>query len=193
MQADNYRIKLFCVKPLFSLILIVVIACNVWAWQLLFQKTKYEIRKEQRELLLAGIPDEQVEIIIIPNILADKKHAPNFKRVKDWEICYQGKMFDFSKEERLKDSTVFYGITDHKENKLLADVKESLKNSHRVPLSKSPIPHFYNFLLDIHAVISQKRNCRLVLDAKFLKQNNRISPLISRQRKPETPPPQSLG
>src|SRR6056297_3132826 len=140
-------------KRTLAIILCLVFLSTLCGYLVVFKTLRHQIKKEQRQLLLSGIPASQVEIMAVP--FDDIHHGRNFERVKDWEICYKECMFDFFKEVETEDTVYFYGITDHKENKLLARLKKDIKN-HNVPLA--PNTKTSRFLKQLNQLTSILQN-----------------------------------
>jgi hypothetical protein len=158
---------------------------------MIYHAMRFQIKKEQRAKLLHGIPESQVEIIAVENSLLNKE-SDEFKRVKEWEICYRGSMFDFFREETLGDSTYFYGITDHKENRLLANLKEKQRNSTESPSGNMQLTTSYQQLVNMLYCLPVG-DMNSLQDSKSIVEGELIQNIRVFSKLPEEPPPNSIS
>lgn len=158
---------------------------------MIYHAMRFQIKQEQRAKLLHGIPDSQVEIIVVENSLL-KKESDDFKRVKEWEICYRGSMFDFFREETVGDSTYFYGITDHKENRLLASLKEKQRNSTESPSGNMQLTTSYQQLVSMLYYLPVN-DMNLSQDSIYIIERELVQNIIEFSKLPEVPPPNFIS
>jgi len=97
-------------------------------------------------------------------------------------------MFDFFREVQTQDTVYFYGITDHKENKLLARLKKDIKN-HKAPLA--PDAKASRLLKQLHQLtfLLQRENINTIQPWSVLNPPTNAETPVFRPHRPETPPP----
>jgi hypothetical protein len=173
-------------KRAFAVILVLVFLSTLCGYLVVFRTLQHQVKREQRQLLLSGIPASQVEIMAVP--VADIHHGRNFECVKDWEICYKETMFDFFREVKTSDTVYFYGITDHKENQLLAKLKKDIKH-HKSPLApESRASGFLKQLQHQTYLLSESETKNRMLWSELNPPVFTETPVF-RPHLPETPPP----
>mgnify|MGYP006288676385 CR=1 FL=1 len=102
-------------------ILIFLISINLFAEVLSFSINRFFIRKEAKEIIESGIPEDNIEKIII-----DKNNPPaSFKFIKDHEFMHKGSIYDIVRTEKQNQKTIYYCINDTKEKFLISKLLEN--------------------------------------------------------------------
>jgi len=91
-----------------------------------FKLQQHEIRQEIKQQIKAGVPEEELVLFKIPQILGEKPPA-TFQRIHAREFRYNGKLYDIVREETHGDTTWYYCLPDEKETQLFANLDELVK------------------------------------------------------------------
>ena len=92
----------------------------------IFKIRQYEIRREIKQRIKAGAPDQELSLIKIPKTLEEKPH-PAFRRIDEGEFRYDGNMYDVVRQEAHGDTTWYYCLSDEKETQLFANLDDLVK------------------------------------------------------------------
>lgn len=103
-------------RRLISILLVFTFLFNIGGYYLWYSVIKYGIQKEIGEEIAAGINDEDLTLIVIPDI--GKSGITWIKPAK--EFRYKGEMYDVVKTKNLPGKKHFYCINDTKEKQLIA-------------------------------------------------------------------------
>jgi len=90
---------------------------------LIFKIQQYQIRKEIKQRIKAGVPENELVLLKIPRALEEKPN-PVFQRIHEREFRYEGKMYDIVRREIHGDTTWYYCVSDEKETVLFANLDE---------------------------------------------------------------------
>lgn len=90
-----------------------------------FKIQQYQIRKEIKRQIKAGVSEEELVLLKIPLAL---ELSPNnvFKRMEAHEFRYHGEMYDVVRQEQHGDTTWYYCLWDEKESELFAELDEQV-------------------------------------------------------------------
>lgn len=102
-------------KRTVPILLILVFLCNMFGFQILFDKLQQNIQKEIKLQIRKGLSDNELTLII-----------PQTKKDIEWikpgkEFRYKGEMYDVVKSKNVNNKVHYLCIWDQKEQKLLAD------------------------------------------------------------------------
>ncbi len=87
---------------------------------------QYGIRREIKQRITAGAPDQVLALIKIPKTLEEKsRHI--FQRIDEGEFRYNGNMYDIVRQEAHGDTTWYYCLSDEKETQLFANLDDLVK------------------------------------------------------------------
>jgi len=88
-----------------------------------FEIQKYEIRREIKQQIKAGVPEAE---LVLLKISGESSTLP-FQRIDEHEFRYGGNMYDIVREEARGDTIWYYCLADEKETQLFADLDELVK------------------------------------------------------------------
>ena len=102
----------------------------------IFKARQYQIRKEIKHRIKAGVPENELILLKIPQAL-EKSRNPVFQRIHAREFRYDGKMYDIVRSQVNGDTTWYYCIADVQETRLFANLEELVnQNMHQNPEQK---------------------------------------------------------
>jgi hypothetical protein len=88
-----------------------------------FKIRQYEIRREIKQRIKAGIPETELALHKIPNTLEIKTNSA-FQRIDEREFRYDGVIYDVVRQEIHGDTTWYYCLRDEDETRLFANIDE---------------------------------------------------------------------
>jgi hypothetical protein len=94
---------------------------------IVFGLQRHEIRKEIKQQIKAGVPEEELVLLKIPKAF-EAKPNPLFQRIHAHEFRYNGGMYDIVRQEAHEDTTWYYCLSDEKETQLFANLEELVKS-----------------------------------------------------------------
>lgn len=100
-----------------SILLLGVFCFPLAGHWLLFALRKYQIRENTERLLRAGVSEEQLVLVRLPD---DWKRYPglSFQRMHAREFKYQGVMYDVVRQARSGDTTLYWCVADYADTEL---------------------------------------------------------------------------
>ncbi|MBN1338584.1 MAG: hypothetical protein JXA03_04625 [Bacteroidales bacterium] len=107
-----------------AILLLSVLATVPGSYFYFFAWHQNSIRKEIKQKLKQSVPEE--ELVIITS--GELKEDPGFRRIRDNEFLYSGKMYDVVRTENDGQATRYYCIPDDKETRLLQQLDVLVKN-----------------------------------------------------------------
>lgn len=112
-------------RVLLSISLLLLLLFQTASHLFVFKIQQYQIRKEIKRQIKAGVPEEELILLKIPHSL---EISPNnkFKRIEEHEFRYLGEMYDVVKQEQHGDTTWYYCLWDEKESELFAQLDEQV-------------------------------------------------------------------
>ena len=113
-------------RKIISNILLLFVLFQLAGYLLIFKTQQFQIRKDIKYRIKAGIPDDELVLITIQNSLLDDKN-PIFQWIHKKEFRYNGNMFDIVRKQVYMDSTQFYCLSDHQETQLFANLEYLVK------------------------------------------------------------------
>lgn len=116
------------IKRFFSLLICSLFLFNISGYYIVFSILQHQVRKEMKALIKSELPDEKMEIIIIPDseILSGKS---TLTFIKKNEFYYKGNLYDIVKRTRGENSSIFYCINDKQEEKLFAGLDDHIRSN----------------------------------------------------------------
>ena len=168
-------------------ILLLFVLFQLTGYLLIFKSQQFQIRKEIKYRIKAGVLDDELVLITIPNSLLKEKN-PIFQWIHEKEFRYKGNMFDIVRKEVYKHSTNFYCLSDHKETQLFANLdqlvkKEIAQNSEK----KQQRERAYHLLNSLY--FNQTSNLSFINSSKELEFLDYSFRLSTWENTPNTPPP----
>ncbi|MEI7660609.1 MAG: hypothetical protein WCK34_00345 [Bacteroidota bacterium] len=112
--------KKLAVIAVLTLFLVNTIGCYI-----VFRYNQYLIQQEMIARIRCGIFHENIVTLKILNPERD----PQFRRIKDSEFSYFGRMYDQVAERKTGDTSVFFCLQDTREDDLLADYSQHLRRT----------------------------------------------------------------
>lgn len=132
----------------------------------IFAFMQSKIKKAVKKTILAGIPEEDLDVLRITD--AQMQDARIFNFVEAHEFLFYGKMYDIVRSEKAGDTTIFYCVYDDLETKLVqrfADIAAGTMNKYgtvlnhildnilKVKIIYKAFSLFYDFLTEKHNTI----------------------------------------
>jgi hypothetical protein len=113
-------------RNVISILLLVLALFQAAGHLIIFKIQQYEICKEIKRQIKAGVPEEVLVLLKIPRTL---EAAPNsiFQRIHEREFRYDDKLYDIVRQETHGDTTWYYCLSDEKETQLFANLDELMK------------------------------------------------------------------
>jgi len=90
-----------------------------------FKIQQHEIRQEIKQQIKAGMPEDELVLLKIPNALAHESRS--FWSIPEREFRSNGVMYDVVRQEGHGDTTWYYCLADEKETRLFANLDEAVK------------------------------------------------------------------
>ncbi|MBN2681033.1 MAG: hypothetical protein JXR58_00870 [Bacteroidales bacterium] len=118
-------------KKAFAILIVFILVVPFAGTYYWLQLRKYQLKKEVRKKIIAGIPKE--ELVVLRFSVSETKTVLKWKHSKEFE--YKGEMYDIVDTEFLNDSVVYYVWWDNEETQL----EKQLKNLANEALGKDPI------------------------------------------------------
>lgn len=109
-----------------SILLLLLMLFQTAGHLFIFKIQQYEIRREIKQRLKAGVPETELVLLKILKTL-EKKSNPAFQRIHEREFRYDGNMYDIIRQETHGDTTWYYCLSDEKETQLFANLDELVK------------------------------------------------------------------
>ncbi len=124
------------------------------------------IKKAVKKTILAGIPEENLDVIRITE--TQMQNIKIFSFVEAHEFLFYGKMYDIVRSEKIGDTTIFHCIYDDKETKLIdrfADIAAGAMNKYgtvlnnlldnmlKVKVIYKAFTLFYDFITEKHITL----------------------------------------
>lgn len=168
----------------FLLLLMLLQPGAVW---LIFKTQQYQIRREIKHRIRAGLPETALVLLKIPQAWEAGRH-PDFQRIHDREFRFKGKMYDIVRREMHGDTTWYHCVSDEKETELFANLDQMVRNECRQnPQRKQQLEKLQQLLNLLFVLASGQSN---LLDPVTRNQpaNDRFIPLPWTQSPPVPPP-----
>ena len=102
-------------------ILLLLVLFQAEAYLVIFEIQQYQVRREIKQRIKAGVPEDELVLLEIPAALEENPGA-TFQRINGHEFRYQGTMYDVIRQERCGKVTRYYCINDEKETRLFANL-----------------------------------------------------------------------
>ncbi|MEI6683571.1 MAG: hypothetical protein WCO44_13125 [Bacteroidota bacterium] len=112
-------------KKLAVIAVLILFLVNTIGCFIAFRFNQYRIQQEMVARIRCGTFQEN---IVILKILHPERES-QFRRIKDSEFSYFGRMYDLVAERKNGDTTLFYCLQDTREDELLADYSRFLRRS----------------------------------------------------------------
>ena len=118
-----------------SFLLLVFIFFETAGTLVIFELQRFQIRREVKQHLKAGVEKIDLVLLKIPIILEQQPNK-NFRRIHKGEFRYRGRMYDIVRQENHGETTWYYCISDEEETQLYASLddmvtKEMNRNKQR--------------------------------------------------------------
>ncbi|MDZ7289339.1 MAG: hypothetical protein ONB44_07820 [candidate division KSB1 bacterium] len=110
-------------RSIVATVLLLFMLLQAAGYLFVFEIQKYEIRREIKQHIKAGVPEAE---LVLFKICEGKPH-PAFQRVEEHEFRYDGQMYDVVRQESHGDTTWYYCLADEKETQLFANLEELVK------------------------------------------------------------------
>jgi len=109
-----------------SILLLFVMLFQATGWLFIFEIQQCEIRREIKQQIKAGVPEQDLVLLKISRNLEEKSNSI-FQRIHEREFRYEGNMYDIIRREAHGDTTWYYCLSDEKETQLFANLDELVK------------------------------------------------------------------
>lgn len=109
-----------------SWFLLLILLFQPLGYLVIFKIQQYQVRREIKQRLKAGVPEHKLLLLKIPRALEEQPNS-SFQRIHSREFRYQGNMYDIIRQELHHDTTWYYCILDAKETGLFANLDEMVK------------------------------------------------------------------
>ncbi|HSH64278.1 MAG TPA: hypothetical protein VLB84_00420 [Bacteroidia bacterium] len=134
-------------KKASAILLLFVFTFNLVDFLLVFKVQQYQVRKQIKQLIKQGVPDDelvQISITSENHMQLDWKHEKEFR--------YKGTMYDIVKTEIIDDTTTIYHcVTDKQETALFANLDEQVrKNMDTKNNGNNPLKNSFKLLSNIY-------------------------------------------
>ena len=176
-------------RILLAISLLLLLLFQTASYLLVFKIQQYQIRKEIKQQIKAGVPEDELVLLKIPLSLESSAHNDQFQRIHDREFRYQGEMYDIVRQEQHGDTTWYYCLWDEKESELFAQLDEQVAQQ----MNQNPAQKKQHEQLDrlLHALYLT--DSKYYLFSKFINNNHNKSyytfVLKNWSESPPTPPP----
>ncbi len=114
-------------KQVVSLFLLVIMLFQSVGYFVAFKLRQSEIRREIKLHLLAGIPDEKLVLLKIPDSLTKLPNS-QFRWLHKGEFRFGGQLYDIARSVNHHGETWFYCIADKKETHLMTELDNQVRN-----------------------------------------------------------------
>lgn len=104
-------------------ILLLLLLFHPGGYFLIFKIQQYQVRREIKQRIKAGVPEQELVLLKIPRNL-EEQPSQLFQRIHSGEFRYQGKMYDIVRQQEHGDTTWYYCVSDEKETVLFANLDE---------------------------------------------------------------------
>ncbi|MES2837354.1 MAG: hypothetical protein V4667_07515 [Bacteroidota bacterium] len=180
MKTTNYII---------STLLLLAFVFNIVGYDVVFRVTQFQIKKEVKRKLKAGVDKQKLHTIVVPKSWLSQNNK-DFKTIHEREFEYKGVMYDVVTKTEKDDLIYFKCISDKEETKLFAQLDEHIKNHvSAFPQTKNKNQKLYKKIAKDYFPPSVKQN--LVSFVVITKKQILFSePLNSQFTKVSTPPPE---
>jgi len=168
-------------------ILLLFVLFQLTCYLLIFKSQQFQIRKEIKYRIKAGVPDDELVLITIPNSLLEENN-PIFQWIHKKEFRYKGNMFDIVHKDVYKDSTQFYCLSDHKETQLFANLDQLVKKEMSQNSEKKQQRDRVSYLLN-SIYICKTSNHIFVNSSKEIEFLDYFFHSKTWKKTPNTPPP----
>lgn len=123
------------IKQFFIFIFIFHMITVSWIPFFVFKQMQFKIRKEIKNQIKNGVPEEDRLIFYDDELNAD---AINLTWIHDREFRYHGEMYDILEKKIIKGRLVYFCIHDVKESGLFSKLQEMVNKemSHNIPVKK---------------------------------------------------------
>ena len=128
-KACRFILSSVYLRKIIAIVLLFIFLFNIMGYYAVFEIMRRQVRLEMKEKMASSA--KIVTILEIP----DEISPGQFHWVHKEEFIYQGKMYDLIKKEKLPNSTLYFCIHDHAEEKLLAGFQKNLDPNNRFLLS----------------------------------------------------------
>lgn len=137
-------------RILLAISLLLLLLFQTASYLLVFKIQQYQIRKEIKQQIKAGVPEEALVLLKIPLSLETSAHNEHFQRIHDREFRYRGEMYDIVRQEQHGDTTWYYCLWDEKESELFAQLDKQVAQQ----MNQNPEQKKQHELLDrlLHAL-----------------------------------------
>lgn len=123
-------------KSLGLLFLLILFLFNTLGYYLIFFISQDQYRANRFEFLKNLAAEENATVLKFS--IKDKAKKP-YRRVKDGEIVFEGKLYDIAKEEIKNDSIYFFVYQDEEEEEMLAELEEHIE-THATENAQNKLP-----------------------------------------------------
>lgn len=110
-----------------STLLLLTFVFNIVGYDVVFRVTQYQIKKEVKRKLKAGVDKQKLHTIVVPKSWLSQDNK-DFKTIHEREFEYKGVMYDVVTKTEKGDLVYFKCISDKEETKLFAQLDEHIKN-----------------------------------------------------------------
>ena len=184
-MARQFLRNIASVKRLLSIILLIVLAYNLCGVFVVFKYHNYVIRKEMKMKIKAGVPEEELAIILVN---AENEYELHWKHSREFK--YRGVMYDVVRKERKNDNSItYYCVTDTQETQLFEDLNNIVfKESNAKHNNKNNVKRIVDLFSSI--LVTEKSEFNLLSKHKILEFENVNSFYISPNLEGLYAPPQ---
>ncbi len=127
-----------------------------WLW---FALRKYQIRENTEQLLRAGVSQDQLVLVRIPDDWKRYRAFP-FQRMHALEFKYQGVMYDVVRQARSGDTTLYWCIADHADTELHRQWEAQVGDwAHKDPANRSANERLRLFWQELSLPAAQGQIC----------------------------------
>lgn len=114
-------------KQVVSSFLLLIMLFQSVGYFFAFKLRQNEIRREIKQQLLSGIPDDALVLLKISDSLTQRPNS-QFRWIHKGEFRFDGQLYDIARSVAHNGETWFYCIADKKETKLVADLENQVRN-----------------------------------------------------------------
>ena len=174
-------------RRFYSAVFILLFVFQMVGFQLVFEAKKYSIRKEIRDQIRQGLPEDQLTLFKIP-LYQDHSFRKNFLFFEENEFRHNGVIYDLVKTRKEDNFILYYGIADFAETSLFSTLDTTVRKTMNTTEDGKNQMHHINQL--ISQIFMVEKNSYLFYLSKIeeLVWNYSFSEQ-SWSLNPETPPP----
>lgn len=138
-------------KKTLAILTLILFAFNAGGYLFVFKIKQYQIKKEIKQQIKAGISDENLTVI---------KLTSETRTQMEWkdkhEFIYKGQMYDVVREAKdIQGNTLLYCITDTQETLLFAELN-NLANKKQSENQEKACKHLFNLIAPLNALADYK-------------------------------------